>query len=112
MTILPPLSRVCDCQCHNQFRGTQRASQQMGKYMKGFTYAERANQWDAYGCAFTDDVIAAASACPKCINEHCDALVTPKYTPRPRITKRFDPESDSQQTDAQADGEKGDESGG
>ena len=108
MSLSPP----CICQCHNQYRGTQRASQQMGKYMKGFTYAERANQWDMYGCAFTDDVVAAASACPQCINDHCAALVTPKYPRTPRIVKRFDPNSDSQQTDAQADGEKGNEDGG
>ena len=106
--------RACVCACHNTFRGTQRAAQQMGKYMKSFTYAERANQWDTYGCAFTDDAIAAASACAACVNDHCDALRTPKAPRRPRIVKRFDPDSDSQQTD-QADGgseEKGDESGG
>lgn len=110
MSLGPP----CVCQCHNQYRGTQRASQQMGKYMKGFTYAERAKQWDSYGCAFTDDALAAAIACPLCLNEHCPALLSEKPLRRPRIVPRFDPNSDSQQVDAdtQADGEKGNEDGG
>ena len=86
----------------------------MGKYMKGFTFAERAKQWDAYGCAFTDDAVAAAVACPVCRNAHCPALLDAKPPRAPRIVTRFDPNSDSQQTD-QADGgseEQGNEDGG
>lgn len=107
--------RLCDCICHNQYRGTQKAAQQMGKYMKGFTFAERANQWDQFGCAFTDDAIAAASACPECLNQHCAALLTGVPPRQPRLLPRFNPHSDSQSTtdsDTQADGEKGDENGG
>jgi hypothetical protein len=103
--MLSPLSQICDCQCHNHFRGTQKAASQMGKYMKGFTFAERANQWDSYGCAFTDDALAAAIACPKCLNDHCAALLSPRREYRPRIVKRFDPAGDSQQVEQADEGE-------
>jgi hypothetical protein len=81
--------------------------------MKSYTYAERAKQWDTFGCAFTEDAVNAAAACPACINQHCPALLEDKPTPRPRIIKRFNPASDSQTApEQQADGEKGDDTGG
>lgn len=94
---------VCICPCHNVHRGTQRAAQQMGKYMKGFTHADRANHWDALGCARGEDAVEAAlaSGCP-CIDEHCAALLTPAPSRGPMIVRRFDPTSESQ-----ADGDTG-----
>lgn len=80
--------------------------------MKGYSYAHRANLWDEIGCADTDDPVEAAlaSGC-NCLNNHCPALSSiPRPARRPRIVRRFNPDSDSQridETDTQADGDQG-----
>lgn len=85
----------CFCRCHNEHRGIQKAAQQMGKFMKGFEHAYRANFFDDLGSVQSDDVLEAAVACDACKAHHCAALSTLPPL-RPRIVKRFDPNSDSQ----------------
>lgn len=95
-------------------RGTSNAAHHMGKHFKGLAYAKRAEMWEQVGSVEVTDALeaAVASGC-SCIANHCPALLDERRPKRrPRIVKRFNPNSDSQQTDAQADGEKGDESGG
>lgn len=94
----------CFCRCHNEHRGVQKAAQQMGKYMKGFEHAARANFFDDLGSVQTEDALEAAVACRACQAKHCDALSS-RTVARPRIVKKFDPNSDSQR--GQADGEDG-----
>lgn len=65
--------RLCECPCHRERRADWNEARQLGNYMAAMI-ASSDPIINANIPVVTHDVVAAALACPVCIDEHCDAL--------------------------------------
>jgi hypothetical protein len=77
----------CDCLCHHEWRGEQRAAAHAGRFLAAFEFAQMAAKVNGAGVEDAD-VLEAAVACAACLAQHCEALRT--HPRRPRIVPQAD----------------------
>ena len=98
------MREACHCGCHKTLTGDIRAASQISDFWMRFDLAQKAKEAPNNDPPDVTDILAAAAACPACIQLHTPALLD-HPTPRDKEPWIEPPRSNMDVTDGQADGD-------